>query len=220
MGICGIYILKWKNSTESYIGQSINIERRISSHKSGINTSNHENTLIAKMPIEDFYYEVLEKCDEKDLDIKESEWIRKLHPTLNRTTVTRHSNRGALAGAKHGMSKYSKEQIVLVANMLAAGEQYTDISDKSGVSYQIVASIVAGTNHTWLANEYPELYNKILDRKRKKPVYTVIKDSINYTFNVPKHFCEQNNINYSNFVQMLKGKRNTCQGYTLLGFEY
>ena len=69
---CGIYrVLNCLNG-DTYIGQSINIEKRVYCHGVGKKRCPHLS------------YEVLEVCREDELDGKEWEWVFRLRPSKNR----------------------------------------------------------------------------------------------------------------------------------------
>lgn len=80
---CGIYIIKNDINNKVYIGQSINIHKRIQEHfwKSECNKDVSYNSIlhaaIRKYGKEHFYYEILEECDESLLDTLEKEYINK-----------------------------------------------------------------------------------------------------------------------------------------------
>lgn len=80
---CGIYIIKNDINNKVYIGQSINIHKRIQEHfwKSECNKDVSYNSIlhaaIRKYGKEHFYYEILEECNESLLDTLEKEYINK-----------------------------------------------------------------------------------------------------------------------------------------------
>ena len=79
-----IYQLKCKVTNKSYIGQSINVKKRIWKHKSIAKTNNYnkENNFyndINSYGIETFELIILEVCDVSLLDIRERYWIQKLN---------------------------------------------------------------------------------------------------------------------------------------------
>ena len=76
----GIYKITNKLNNKSYIGRSIDIERRFREHK------NYPETTIGKAiqedGIENFIFEIVELCDESELDEKEIYYINKFD-TIN-----------------------------------------------------------------------------------------------------------------------------------------
>lgn len=81
----GIYLITNKLNGKSYVGQSIDIKTRWSSHKSRSQsfTEHHDNMIIhaamQKYGIENFSFEVLEECSPQQLDEREKYWIAKLN---------------------------------------------------------------------------------------------------------------------------------------------
>lgn len=74
--IIGIYKITNIINNKSYIGQSIDIERRFKEHKESNRTSKYLRRAINKYGLNNFTFEILEECDEKDLSEKEKFWIK------------------------------------------------------------------------------------------------------------------------------------------------
>lgn len=81
----GIYKITNSLNGKSYIGQSVDIKTRWSSHKSRslATTEHHDNmpihSAMAKYGIDNFTFEVLEECLPSELDEKEKYWIARLN---------------------------------------------------------------------------------------------------------------------------------------------
>lgn len=84
----GIYIIKCNVDNKVYIGQSINLEKRINEHKSLLKRNKHSNCHLQnsfnKYGEENFIFEFLEILDEKDytkekLNFLEIKYIEKYH---------------------------------------------------------------------------------------------------------------------------------------------
>ena len=79
---CGIYIIKNDINDKVYIGQSINIHKRIQEHfwksecSKDISYNSALHSAIRKYGKEHFYYEILEECDVSLLDEREKEYIK------------------------------------------------------------------------------------------------------------------------------------------------
>lgn len=80
--MCGIYKIENLINGKIYIGKSIDIQKRFKTH---INNSFNKNNpsynhlihkAIRKYGVENFSFDVIEQCDENDLDQKEIYWIR------------------------------------------------------------------------------------------------------------------------------------------------
>ena len=83
----GIYIIKNNISNKVYIGQSVDVNRRISAHKSLLKRNKHENDYLQKSfnkdGAENFEFKLIELCDKSELDYKERYWI-KYYDSMNR----------------------------------------------------------------------------------------------------------------------------------------
>jgi len=95
---CGIYKIENLINHKCYIGQSINIEKRWYDHKHSIdNFAIH--SAMKKYGIENFSFEIVEECNEKDLDKKECFWIQEFNSLVPNgyNMVEGGSNGAALA---------------------------------------------------------------------------------------------------------------------------
>lgn len=83
----GIYKITNKINGKSYIGQSINIERRFREHKY-ISSETNQSLIKAykKYGRENFEFEMLEKCTLENLNQREMFYIKTLKPQYNRTS--------------------------------------------------------------------------------------------------------------------------------------
>lgn len=81
MDKCGIYQYINKINNKSYIGQSINIQKRYREHKNAAfnpNNKDYDQTIhraIRKYGLENFDFVILEECSPEELDQKEVYWI-------------------------------------------------------------------------------------------------------------------------------------------------
>ena len=76
---CGIYMCTCIKNNKSYIGQSQDVKLRKCQHLSALRYNKHWNKYLQnaynKYGEDKFVWEVLEYCDECDLDPKEIYWI-------------------------------------------------------------------------------------------------------------------------------------------------
>lgn len=82
---CGIYKITKKDTKQIYIGQSIDIERRIEEHKASRYNNTYIDNAINKYGIDAFDYEIIEELDpiQEILDEREKYWIKKYNSFLN-----------------------------------------------------------------------------------------------------------------------------------------
>ncbi len=133
----GIY--KITSPTEKiYIGQSVDLDRRILTYKSNINNTVNQKILhnsLLKYGIENHTFEIIEECLEEDLNCRERYW-QDFYDVLNRekglncvlqpcnearkvlSEETRHKMSLAVSGEKNGMwqYKFSEEQLQKMRN--------------------------------------------------------------------------------------------------------
>jgi len=77
--VIGIYCITQRTSGKVYVGQSIDVHKRISRHKNPKRKNHHAIGLaILKYGVEEFDFEVIETCRRDDLNIREVYWINTL----------------------------------------------------------------------------------------------------------------------------------------------
>lgn len=86
MAICGIYKITEKSSGKSYIGQSIDIGKRIEQHQQNNSSGWHEK--FYNNP-NTFDIQILEQCLPTELDSRESYYIEKFDTYYNDFNLTR-----------------------------------------------------------------------------------------------------------------------------------
>ena len=81
--MCGIYVITNNINNKKYIGKSFDVNRRLRHHQIDTfnpNSAEYNSVIhraIRKHGIENFSFNVLELCDENDLDSREMYWINK-----------------------------------------------------------------------------------------------------------------------------------------------
>lgn len=109
--ICGIYRIYNKLNGKSYIGQSVNIEKRFREHFSslgcGTHRSKHFQHAYSLYGHENFETQILEICNEDELTLKEQFWIdtaNEMYGVYNLVTIAGRGPRGH----KHSETTRSK----------------------------------------------------------------------------------------------------------------
>jgi hypothetical protein len=143
LSMIGIYQLEF-SSGDKYIGQSTNIDKRISSHKSskGYNCPKLAKAFAQSQLVG---HSVLEECSIEELNDREIHWISLLSPSLNVLP-----GGTSLAGMSHPRTKYSKEQIEEVVRLyLETDISPTEIASITDVHHSTVHDITKLRSHTW-----------------------------------------------------------------------
>ena len=164
----GIYKLTFANKF-AYIGQSINIGRRIKQHIYTMKRGIHHNKNILELynrygePV----FNILCECKIEELDKKEFEYLEKESLTIVNLApvdgvfdpdLVRHHNR-----------KYTKEQILLVAELLSSGDySFDDIENISKVNRSTISLISIGEAHNWISEVDEDMWLKIQNLKNTR----------------------------------------------------
>lgn len=168
----GIYCLQFEGTDKVYIGQSIDIERRFTSH---IRTL-HNNTAAVKLQKAYNLYglptvQILCECLKEELDYLEIEAISLYNSNISGYNSTDGGESGGcgLPGADNGNATFSKEQIINCFKLLCNTDKlFKDIEKETGVSIPTIGFISSGTRHNWLSKEYPEEYSIMLAKNGKR----------------------------------------------------
>ena len=106
----GIYKIKNKVNGKVYIGQSLDIEERLYTHKQALNRNAHENEHLQrswnKYGKENFIFEIIEECDENILTQREQYYIN-MYGGINSENT--YNQREASSHGTH--SEYTKHKI-------------------------------------------------------------------------------------------------------------
>lgn len=152
--ICGIYSIKNIITDQRYIGQSIDIARRIREHRRKKEVGYcHENQLhndIEKYGIDNFIFETLEECDERDLLKKETYWINYYCSNKNGYNKTSEFSSTTLN------KKLSDEDVKMIIEYLKSGNlSEMEIANIFNVSNKMISDINHGRcwKVEWI--EYP-----------------------------------------------------------------
>lgn len=187
----GIYAIWFEELDKIYIGQSINIEKRIKEHEYLLKFNKHKNDLLQEVwnKSNKCEYVVLEICQSKDLDNLEIRWIKEFDSYKNGLNKSIGGFSG-WSGTEHHASIYSKIQILKVFSYLYKTKLTSkEISILTKVSKDTVDSIRKGRGHTWIQEDYPEKYKVIYNRKNTEEL--VLKSPLGEIFNVKnlREFC-------------------------------
>ena len=111
--ICGIYLIKNNRNGLTYIGQSIDINKRIKEHfRKSFAGRTLIDSAIASEP-QNFSWEVLTECDREDLNYYEKYYIY-YYDSMNHGYNRNFGGKsvGILRGEQHHNAKYTDEEIL------------------------------------------------------------------------------------------------------------
>lgn len=176
----GIYALSFNNYRLVYIGQSVNIEQRTKKHIYLLKNNLHYNKKIiqAYAMYGEPLIDIVEVCtDLSELTTLEDSWIIEFDSLvngLNMRTAEFTSNNGC----SHSQSKFTRDQIIGVFNLLLDDYiPYTEIAKETGTTKGIVSMIACCKVHNWLEIEFPDKYsilrNNIGSRKPAQHSYGI-----------------------------------------------
>lgn len=143
-----IYCYTNQINQKKYVGQTNDINRRITEHKSNSfnkNSVNYNNIIhkaIRKYGYENFTIEILEVLEDKTYDeVNEREifWIKE-----KKSLISEHGYNILEGGKNAWRSLLSKEQVQDIKNMIIKKSSYNDIVEKYGISKAFISGINLG----------------------------------------------------------------------------
>ncbi len=218
----GIYALVFKDNS-TYIGQSLDISKRRTTHLRSLKNNTHHNKLVQgkfnKFGIPEFI--IIEECSESLLNQKEIEYCKLINPQNLLNIAEPGVSIVGMPGDSNGRSKYSNEEIIKVLMALSN----TDISKKelakiSPVSYTMIRQIASGTAHAWLKEVYPVEYDKMLSKIKQKVPFTVKSPTGQLFTGVSQRgFAAEHGLCSTMFNQLIHKKRKELLGWVLVSTD-
>jgi len=225
---CGIYLLGYACTDKVYVGQSIDIESRFYIHKYKMLKQIHAPKL--NKAYREYGYptlEILEICDRTELNDKEIYHIKLWNALDGFNTSNIMGVKVQMFGETNPHSSCSNKQVLDAAILLCdPSNSFEKIAISTGISKQVVNHIASGEAHTWIKDEYPEVYNTIISlrgsrvtgRKSAKDqgiTYPNIISPEGVIYNVEhtRQFAKLHNIDPGNLGKLLRKKVNTVKGW-------
>ncbi len=228
----GIYLLKFKNTDKVYIGQSINIEDRYTSHCTNLRCGNSSKKLQEAFNIYGLpELEILIECDKSELNDLENEAIIIYNSVSNGfNTMSSYGFSSELCGEECGNAKYTNEQIYEVFKYLIYCQDMThkDIVSITGVSRGVVSDISSCKRYHWLKDTYPEEYSileklKLTRRKTRRTASSrnleypeiLSPDGTIYKIDSIRGFAREHDLNPNALGRVLRKQSNSHKGWVL-----
>lgn len=228
MDIC-IYILYW-DIDKPYIGQTVSFNTRKQRHYNEILKGIHCNSKILveytkynRLPTID----ILESCSSCRLNYLEEYYIKEFN-SINAGLNILSGGYSVGLGTNNSCSKYSEEQLYKAYRLLTDPlNSYKSISTNTGIAETTIKKIGQGVQHTWLQEELPDEYDKIklitskarysnsASASNRGIQYRKIKspEGIVYSVTNTLKFSTEHNLPNGNLCSVLKGKRNSVNGW-------
>lgn len=227
---CGIYKLIFRDTNKVYIGQSLNIERRIDKHSYLVRS----NTAAKKL--QDAYdnygmftYEILCECLPEELDTFEEETIG-IYDSFNNGFNSKSGSTYSvgLCGDKHPNSKFSNEQVVLVFKyLLDTSFTFKQIAELTKTNTHLVRDVANGSRHSWLKNVFEGEYTVMLSISRTANknsainlgiIYPNIKSPDGTIYNVTNvsSFARDHGLHCGHLNEVLNSKAKTIKGWCIV----
>jgi group I intron endonuclease len=239
----GIYLVTNTINGKVYVGSSKCVRIRLRNHYNQLKTGIHRNQRllkdINKFDLDNFIFELLEKCDEKYLSERETYWINAFNSTskdigYNIIADTMHHCRGIKKSEEHKLKlSISKRktwnflnpegEIVLVNNL-------PEFCKDNHLCYSEMKRIKPGnskhySHKSWRAydqNKVGEKYDakedkatraRMAGKTREIAFSAVDKDNKIIKEKGLRKFCRQNRLWRTGFSKIFNGKLNEYRGY-------
>ena len=231
----GIYKLVFTGTDKVYIGQSINIEKRLKQHIAKFK----DGTASRKLQLAYNIYgapkiECLIECDITELTQLENLGIELYNSFYNgfnsiktamdsKHVLDTESPRPMVDGIK-----YSSSAIISSFHMLLSDPNIRarEVSEATGVGVGMVKAISRGKAHLWLKDLFPEQYNELISRigsrngaKFLAIKYPLIIDPYGNIHNIVgslKEFTNMHKLNYTALLNVLAGRAKSTKGWKVL----
>lgn len=144
----GIYKIQNKLNGKIYIGQSVNITRRLWEHKTSKNAKpGNIDYYIQKEGIDNFEYDIIEECDKESLIEREIYWI-KYYDSYNKGYNLTLGGEGSSLGEVNVNSCLNEEDVIAIRKAYNNHQRRMDVFDlfKDKISWSGFIAIWTGRN--------------------------------------------------------------------------
>lgn len=155
----GIYKITKKENGKCYIGQSNDIQRRISEHKTkGTASRIPLDAAIQKYGADAFTYEVVEECSIEELNEKETYWIKYYSSIENGYNCSIGGEQQSV-GSQNGRAKLTEDDVIKIREAYANHERQKDVYElfKDKIAFSSFQNIWQGK--VW-AHIMPEVFTE------------------------------------------------------------
>ena len=212
--LVGIYRILNKTNGKVYIGQSKNLQRRMTDYTSCSSHSKQLNEDIKKFGLDNFSFTLIEKCTEEELDKKETEYILKYKSNV----YGYNKNKRGKTGPKP--EGFGEKIRLTVANR----------PPKSKETLEKMSKMFSGENNPFYGKKHSkETIERVKQTKKKngvdfrgernpsaKPIVCI---NTGEYFSYSTLAANKYNLDLSTIIKCCKGKRNKTKGMSFKYFE-
>lgn len=191
----GIYKITNTTDNKTYIGQSKMIIKRLRDHEVLLKRNGHTNSLLQRAynKHKKFAFEIMEMCDYKDLDEKETFWINFFDSTNRKhgynfesggNEYKKHHPETIAKMRKSALGKnniLNKVEVKAIKQRLSEGEKYNVLAEEYDVSPTTINKIYKCVNWDWLMPELNETLLGLdikLESKRKEVILSAYEEGM------------------------------------------
>lgn len=150
-----------------YIGQSKNIFARWSKHIRESYIEPYDNSIlhkaIRKNDISNFWFKILELCDEDELDDKEKFYINLYESTKDNYNISPGGSGGSMPGSKNHNSKLTEHEVYEIR------ERYKNLERKLEVYQDYKSKITINTfSDVWLGKTWTHIHMDVYTDEIKR----------------------------------------------------
>lgn len=210
--MCGIYKIENLINGKIYIGKSVNIEKRFKTH---INDSFNENKqeynhlihkAIRKYKVENFSFDVIEECNESDLNSREMYWIH-----VYDCCVLDGKDKGY--NMTRGGEGSSSIDVYQVYELWDDGLSISEIAEKLHHDRHAI-SIRVKEYEKYTQDEHKNRYYNLVSKSKQKEIcqYDLMGNFINQ-YNSILEASEKTGIGYGTIRSNVQGKTSSAGGF-------
>lgn len=215
----GIYKITNTINNKIYIGQSVNIQERISEHKRLAYDAKFLNKFqyplylaLNKYGVEKFTFEIIMECKEEELNYWEQYWIEKLNTYIHNTNSQGYN----LTRGGDGHRTISQEQIEEIITLWNEGLSTGDISLITEIEkHAIIRYLKENTNYTVEESNKRGHINSSIHHQKVINIYNKYGKLI-YNFNSVKEAGEKLNILAKEISAVVSNRKPSLHGMFFL----
>lgn len=153
----GIYKITNKQNGKVYIGQAIDLERRIREHRQARKQT--IDNYINVLGVDNFDFEIIEECREEELDEKEQYYIQ-FYDSVNNGYNWQEGGFNNSIGSGNGRAKLTESDVIMIRTAYANHEKPQEIYklvEHTGISYGTFQGVWQG--RSW-SHIMPEVFTE------------------------------------------------------------